>query len=459
MRHLLSAFIPEKPQTKQRVRVTRNGRFTPKATQAWKARAQHILKAAAREQGLAIPLPKGTALRLDCLLLFPRPKHLGEGGRVRHLVKPDADNVLKSIEDAFDGGGPGESGLIIYDDCEIASVHVEKWYAASGELPGVHVRLWQLDVPPTTVRRNSAGPSQRALACGPHLRWAGGKRQLVPTMLRLLPVGWRGRLIIPFLGGGAFFFALHEAGRLTGEPRAILADASHALINSWRVLQSTPQNLLANLDQHARLHGPEHYEEIRRNFNDRLPFSPLEMTGRELREQAARFLYLNSVCFQGLYRVNKKGRFNGPLAKDRTSTHVLNPERQALLMRNHRALRGASLSPVDFTTTLLEAQAGDLVYADPPYLPLLEGMDTFTAYTAAGFGPADHRVLVDGLRAARQRGALVMISGSNGPLTREIYGDDWHATALTRSGGMSCDGDNRQPAPELLLTSWTPETA
>ena len=114
-------------------------------------------------------------------------------------------------------------------------------------------------------------------------------------------------------------------------------------------------------------------------------------------------------------------------------------------MRNHRALRGASLSPVDFTTTLLEAQAGDLVYADPPYLPLLEGMDTFTAYTAAGFGPADHRVLVDGLRAARQRGALVMISGSNGP--------------LTRSGGMSCDGDNRQPAPELLLTSWTPETA
>ncbi|MFT5686910.1 MAG: Holliday junction resolvase RusA-like endonuclease, partial [Myxococcota bacterium] len=158
-RLVLKTFIPGTPKPKERPRghVKKDGTLgfrSGKSTSIWEKHARQVLQFARQQAGMHGPVPRDVPLRLDVLVVFDRVKRLGDGPRVRHIVTPDADNVLKALKDALDGGKPrkgnrpGTPGLIVTDDCQITSVSTAKWYAATGEKPGVHLRLWRLDQAP-----------------------------------------------------------------------------------------------------------------------------------------------------------------------------------------------------------------------------------------------------------------------------------------------------------------------
>jgi Holliday junction resolvase RusA-like endonuclease len=182
MRLVLKTFIPGTPQSKERPRAYQDsaGKIavrSGKRTSKWEKHARQVLQFARQQAGMHGPVPRDVPLRLDVLVVFDRVKRLGEGPRARHIVTPDADNVLKALKDALDGGKPrkgnrpGTPGLIVTDDCQITSVSTAKWYAATGEKPGVHLRLWRLDqapdIGPGEIRRTDKTASTPAPDIGP----------------------------------------------------------------------------------------------------------------------------------------------------------------------------------------------------------------------------------------------------------------------------------------------------
>lgn len=233
----------------------------------------------------------------------------------------------------------------------------------------------------------------------PFVKWAGGKGQLLDQLEPLLPDRFDAYLE-PFLGGGAFYLALEPA-------RAILADCNEDLIATYRVIRDRLDDLLAELDTHR--HEEAYYYDVRAQRPDAL--SPV---GR-----AARFIYLNKSCYNGLYRVNRSGHFNVPFGRYRTAPRLYS---EANLRRVAALLACADLALAPYQQTLDRARPGDFVYVDPPYHPL-SATASFTAYTAAAFDAADQRELARWYRLLDRRGCRLMLSNSSAPLIRELYAD------------------------------------
>jgi DNA adenine methylase len=237
----------------------------------------------------------------------------------------------------------------------------------------------------------------------PFLKWVGGKRQLLPQLNARLPAAFNDYWE-PFMGGGALFFDLQERG-LVGGSTAHLSDLNDSLVTTYHVVATQLQQLLPLLKAHEIAHSANasaHYYATR----SATPISDLEV--------AARFIYLNRTCFNGLWRVNRKGEFNVPIGSYKNPS-ILN---SALLAAASNALAGVSISHHGYELTT--PVSGDFVYFDPPYDPLSKTA-SFTAYSKNGFGDAEQTALRDKMDALTNQGVFVMLSNSDTPFIRGLY--------------------------------------
>lgn len=262
----------------------------------------------------------------------------------------------------------------------------------------------------------------------PFLNWAGGKRWLVAHHAEVLGDG-RQRLVEPFVGSGVVFFHLEPAA-------ALLADSNAQLIETYQAVRDMPDKVASALRRHHRLHSADHYYLTR----DRVP--------RAAAARAARFIYLNRTCFNGLYRVNLRGKFNVPLG---SKCSVVRGDDDFAEWSGR--LQGVELFAQDFEATIERAGPGDLIYADPPYT-VKHNMNNFVKYNERIFSWSDQERLAKCLSSASERGCRVLISNADHLSVQELYPRPvWTQLVLHRFSRLSGTSAGRKPATERLISN------
>jgi DNA adenine methylase len=262
----------------------------------------------------------------------------------------------------------------------------------------------------------------------PFVKWAGGKRLLLPKLLPLLPSLEAGRRYSePFLGGGAVFFALQPE-------RALLADLNAELIEVFAAVQDDVEAVVEALQ--PLKNDEDTYYRVRRS------------RPRKAATRAARFIYLNKTCFNGLYRVNTRGDFNVPFGRHGQQLLVCDVDQ---LTAASRALASAELAVGDFGATGRRARAGDVVYFDPPYTTA-HSNNGFIEYNQRVFSWADQRRLARNALALVRRGVHVAISNADHPAITALYADRAFCLhRISRWSTMAGKPQHRFPATELLI--------
>ena len=260
----------------------------------------------------------------------------------------------------------------------------------------------------------------------PFVKWAGGKRQLLPELLRHAPSRFA-RYFEPFVGGGALFFAL-------APERAILTDVNERLIRTYRGVRNDVGDVIALLSNYP--HDEKFFYELRDRDID--PGTDAEV--------AAWFIYLNKIGFNGLYRVNRQNRFNVPFGRHRNPTIC----DEATLRACSSALQRADLRVADFEQVVSAAAAGDLVYFDPPYVPL-SVTSNFTAYSKERFDSAGQVRLRDVALALKRRGVHVLLSNSSAGLVRDLYGSEFETTEVSATRLVNSKANRRGAITELVI--------
>lgn len=294
---------------------------------------------------------------------------------------------------------------------------------------------------------------KRKSRTGPFLRWAGGKRRLAPLMLELVAESiddLDGRFFDPFLGGGAIPFAIAADNSM--EVPLLLSDINEVLIDAYLYVQSMNSQFLDELvriqSEFDQYENELVYNDLRALFNQSLEC--------EKEKQAARFLALNTTCFNGLWRENSAGEFNVPFGK------IAQPvifDLEGLRICSSK-LANAEISCSNFSDALNSVRAGDVVFLDPPYLPLTP-TSSFSAYHGSGFGMAEHFALAREIKRVIDLGADVILCNSFTPLTVDIYG----SIGLTLQShfvgrSIAADGGKRENVMEVIGTSFEiPEEA
>ncbi len=250
----------------------------------------------------------------------------------------------------------------------------------------------------------------RTILAAPFLKWAGGKGQLLAQYEPFFPREPVCGYFEPFVGSGAVFFHLQGRGLFE---RAYLSEVNAELITCYLAVRDAVDDLIAALQGHEcdhAEHGAAHYYAVR--AWDRAP----GWASAPLVRRAARMIYLNKTCYNGLWRVNSRGHCNVPMGRYRRPD-ILNEGR---LRAAARALQGAEITVAGFERVLERAGRGDFVYCDPPYVPL-SATANFTSYSAASFGEDEQRRLAEVFAALDRQGCRVMLSNSDTPLVRALY--------------------------------------
>jgi len=261
----------------------------------------------------------------------------------------------------------------------------------------------------------------------PVLKWAGGKSGILTDLLLHFPDRFD-RYVEPFLGGGAVFLSLKVG------TKAIISDSNLDLINLYKVIRDKPKGLMTILDSWADLYSEAFYFSLR----TARPESKVN--------QAARLLYLNKTCFNGLYRENSKGEFNVPFGK-RVRCPTLY-DRENLLRASDR-LKDAEIMDSDFEAVINRSTTGDLVYCDPPYQPL-STTSSFQGYTPQGFPLSFQERLRDCCVRAANRGATVIISSSDSESVKTLFTAHKISEVFARRK-INSKGDKRGKISELLI--------
>ncbi|HTJ80760.1 MAG TPA: DNA adenine methylase [Polyangiaceae bacterium] len=267
----------------------------------------------------------------------------------------------------------------------------------------------------------------------PFLKWAGGKWTLASQILPLLPPVAGRTYREPFLGGGAIYFKLRGS---TPPSRAVLSDAQGDLVRTYEVVRDAPDALVERLEELGRQHSKRHFYDVRKRFNT-------PALGESV-ERAAWLIYLNKTCFNGLFRTNKSGEFNVPIGRFDNPRIVDEPRIRAA----SAALRGAHLATSGYDHLLEEAEPGDVVYLDPPYVPLSK-TSSFAAYSLA-FGPDEQAHLADTFRQLDARGCLLALSNSDTPDVRKLY-KGFELTEIDAARSIGSRGESRVRVTELLV--------
>lgn len=282
-------------------------------------------------------------------------------------------------------------------------------------------------------RRKTPPGRKRGKKALSFVKWAGSKRPVMDQLLSLIPKEY-GVYHEPMVGSGTLFFALSPN-------RAILSDANEELMNCYQVVRDHLPGLMEALRGHENTQ--EHFLDVRA-----WDPSTLDDVAR-----AARTIFLNKTCFNGLYRVNSKGLFNVPYG----NLHWANICDEEGLTRANRKLAGAVLRQGDFEQVLKEADRGDLVYFDPPYLSPGRVPSIFYAYQPTPFGEAEHVRLRDTFRELASRGCHVILSNSNIRRVHELY-QGFTIKVLTTRRSMNCDASRREGWEELVIHNLRPST-
>ncbi|MCZ6651271.1 MAG: DNA adenine methylase [Acidobacteria bacterium] len=236
----------------------------------------------------------------------------------------------------------------------------------------------------------------------PFLKWAGGKARLLPALSSRLP-GEFGTYYEPFLGGGALFF--HLVAR-RGPQAAVLSDINSDLVDTYLGVRDEVDHVVDCLREHADRHRRDYYYKMRGE----------EMEGQGLAPRAARIIYLNRTCYNGLYRQSRSGRFNVPMGRYRNPTICDEP----LLRAASAALAAVELICAPFHKVARRAVAGDLVYMDPPYIPV-SVTASFTSYHREGFNEEDQCQLARLFKELAAARVHVLLSNSDTEMVHEIY--------------------------------------
>lgn len=267
----------------------------------------------------------------------------------------------------------------------------------------------------------------------PFLKWAGGKRALLAEILKRLPSGEIPLYIEPFLGGGAVFFALARAGRVQ---RAILNDRNPELIHAYRMVKEQPKALIQAI--YKWKHSEKVYYDVRRLKFDK------DNRSHDI-PRAARLLWLNKTCYNGLYRTNKNGDFNVPFGRYQ-NPRLVDEEN---LYRCSEALQNVDLHESDFDEVMSLAGPGSVVYCDPPYSPMSKTA-SFTRYDGARFGVEEQARLTASFKALAARGAFGLLSNSCTEETRHLYADLPKDEVFVRRN-INSRGDRRGRVAEFLV--------
>ncbi len=268
----------------------------------------------------------------------------------------------------------------------------------------------------------------------PFLKWAGGKNQLTEALLEHMPPAFN-VYHEPFVGSGALFFRLYRERRIR---RAVLSDRNAELIDTYLAIRDHVREVISLLSEFP--HDKAFYYAIREK-------DPWKLT---LPERAARMIYLNKTGYNGLYRVNRQGKFNVPFGRYKSPKYV-DPEN--LLAVSH-ALQEVEILCVPFETVLQRAAAGDWVYFDPPYVPLSRTAN-FTAYYAEGFGLSDQERLRDVCLELSKKGVYVTLSNSDTQLIRSLYGlPEFSIYEVLANRAINSNSARRGKITELIITNF-----
>lgn len=271
------------------------------------------------------------------------------------------------------------------------------------------------------------GDVERASA-RPFVKWAGGKGQVLGELKSRVPLRY-GRYYEPFVGGGALFFA-------SSPEAAVLSDRNPFLVNAYVVIRDHPGELVLSLRKHRT--DRDYYYSMR-------GADPAALSNVE---RASWFIYLNRTCYNGLWRVNRSGRFNVPFGRYR-NPKVLDEEN---LRRASEALKRAIVLCTDFASALEDVCEGDFVYLDPPYVPL-GGTSDFTGYVEGGFDPSDQERLAEVFCNLTAAGVMAMLSNSDTEMVRCLYSGFSLETIQSRRP-INCRADRRGAVNEVIVRNY-----
>lgn len=272
---------------------------------------------------------------------------------------------------------------------------------------------------------------------GSFLKWAGGKGRLLTQLETLFPEARSyKRYFEPFLGGGAVFF--HLAAR-NSTLESYLSDVNFELINCYTQVKDAPEELLLGLS--SMRNDKHHFYKVRAQ----------DITKMTELERAVRLIYLNKTCFNGLYRVNRKGQFNVPFGKYK-NPRIADDE---TIKKASNLLTGANLLAAPFDAIAVMAKKGDFVYFDPPYQPLSKTAN-FTSYTLSSFGMADQQRLADLVGKLTEQGVKIMVSNSDTPEIRALYEKlpGINIVTVSAARAINCHGDKRGVVSELVIRNY-----
>lgn len=263
----------------------------------------------------------------------------------------------------------------------------------------------------------------------PFLKWAGGKRWFIQKHQNHFPDKFN-VYFEPFLGSGAAFFFLKPQ-------KAVLSDTNKDLIATYIQIRDNPQSIKELLKSHQHFHSKSYYYEVRAT----IPQCPVE--------KAARFLYLNRTCWNGLYRVNRRGEFNVPIGTKTAVTLDTDDFHAVSDMLQH-----VDILASDFETIIDRAGEGDFLFVDPPYT-VRHNKNGFVKYNETLFSWNDQIRLQQALVRARSRGAMALITNAGHPSIQELYGDLGECVRLSRHSVLSGDPSRRSRVDEFIIRTWT----
>lgn len=270
----------------------------------------------------------------------------------------------------------------------------------------------------------------------PFVKWAGGKRQLLPQIRERMPEKYN-KYYEPFVGGGAVTFELLPIS-------AVINDINKALVNTYKNIQSAPVDFLGEvekIDDAMWDDGKEYYYAMRQHYNDKLMKSEYDP------ELAALFVFLNKHCFNGLYRVNGKGLFNVPYNNSRSKSCD-----KDTIMAISDYLSNVEIMEGDFAVPCADAKEGDFIFIDSPYAPL--NPTSFESYTKEGFDIESHERLADLFDELTERGCRCMLTNHNTELINKLYGDKGYKIDVVSVKRMiNSDASNRK-GEEVIICNY-----
>lgn len=273
----------------------------------------------------------------------------------------------------------------------------------------------------------------------PVLKWVGGKRQLLKEILPLIPDDIT-TYYEPFVGGGAVLFSLQPK-------KAFINDYNIELVNVYKIIMNNPNELIKILEEHEEKNNSEYFYNIRQldRTSDYKKLSAVE--------RAARIIYLNKTCYNGLYRVNQAGQFNSPYGKYRNPNIINSPTIKAL--HNYFNDNKITITSGDYKDSLknIRANTKTFVYLDPPYYPLSTS-SSFTGYTDNGFGEKQQIELKNECDKLNNKGIKFLLSNSSCEFINELYKNDYNIKIIKAKRVLNSDGNKRGEIDEVLISNY-----